>query len=199
MKKQAGTFKRGSTRPPSDLQVRYPGVKKVHPTRAQNLCAKQFAFDDLNRNNHNYNYHYVNTATVMKSANCVTTYMLKCENCEVFADKMGTVVTDCIPRETNVPSSGYVRDGYTRCATGAVVTGIAAKRCRKKKFTLLSPNLFPDVLKSHYYYYISMFDTFKYICSYDHEQSYYRSRLRTEWPLSNYDGIIIVITINQQF
>ena len=134
MKKQAGTFKKGSTRPPSDLQVRYPGVKKVHPTRAQNLCAEQFAFDDLNRNNPNYNYHYVNTATVIKSANCVTTYMLKCENCEVFADKMGTDVTDCIPRETPALSSGYVRDGYIRCATSAVVTGIAAERCRKKKW-----------------------------------------------------------------
>ena len=130
MKKQNGTFKKG-TRPPSDLQVRHPGVEKVRP-RPQQCCAEHAAFDNLNSSNPNYNHGKVNTATVFKSADGVTTSMVRCGNCEAFGNKMGTVVTDCIPRETPVPSSGYVRDGYIRCAACGVAIGCAAEQSRKK-------------------------------------------------------------------
>ena len=126
MKRQNRTFKKG-TRPPSDLQVRHPEVKQVLKNRPQQCCAEHAAFDNLNSSNPNYNPGNVNTATVF-TADGKTTSMVRCANCEAFGNKMGTVVTDCIPRETNVPSSGYVRDGYITCAA---VTGIAAEQSRK--------------------------------------------------------------------
>ncbi|XP_063878236.1 uncharacterized protein LOC135110173 [Scylla paramamosain] len=109
---------------PSHLQTRYENVRQVHPTRPQAACAEHPAFDNLVRKNPNYNPENVNAATVYKKQDIINTAR-RCENCLAYGTGMGSVVTDCIPDRTPVPTSGYVRDGFVAHAVGAAFVGYA--------------------------------------------------------------------------
>ena len=105
----------------SNLQKKYPEVLPKLETRGQNVCAEHVAFDCLYKNNPTYNSDDICTSTVKKSTSGATTSKQRCANCKAYGDKMGTVVTDCIPDGTPVPSSGYVKDGKPKLVIPSVV------------------------------------------------------------------------------
>ncbi|XP_055895672.1 uncharacterized protein LOC129927902 isoform X1 [Biomphalaria glabrata] len=106
---------------PSHLQATYEDVGQVHQLWPQAACAEHPAFDQLKKRSPNYSPENVKTATVYNKNDGGFHTRQRCENCHAYGDAMGKVVTDYIPDQTHVPSSGYVADGHMRAAVSGVV------------------------------------------------------------------------------